>query len=313
MKMKVAVFIKRAITPPLKHTRTGRIAPMNTIIDFLITPFVEYSFMQRALAACLLISLSATPLGLFSTLRRMALLGDAMSHAILPGVAIAFLFAGLSLWPMTIGALVFGLIVSAAAISMTRTTLLKEDSSFTLVYLICMATGVTLLSIHGNSIDLMHILFGNILGINEETLLLILGTSIFTLFVLFAYYRGFVIDCFDRDFMQVLQKGKDNISLIFFILLIINLIASYQALGTLLALGLMILPALTARFWSQNLDFLLPIGIGLSILSSWFGLALSYAANLPSGPSIVLSAGALCVFSLIFGKHGSLMKYYTKG
>src|SRR5271154_379699 len=133
-----------------------------TLYAYAFQPFVDYGFMRRALAACAALALGGAPLGVFLVLRRMALVGDAMSHAILPGVSLAFLFFGLSLWAMTLGGLLAGLLVAFAAGVVTRLTPLKEDASFTGAYLISLALGVLILSMHGNSIDLMHVLFGNV-------------------------------------------------------------------------------------------------------------------------------------------------------
>lgn len=266
--------------------------------------------MQRALAACLMLSFGAAPLGIFFSLRRMTLLGDAMSHAILPGVAVAFILAGLSVWPMTLGGFAAGLAVSMAALFLSRTTLMKEDSSFTFIYLLCIAMGVIMISIKGSNVDLLHILFGNILAMNNESLLLTFAANAVTLLALAVFYRAFVIDCFDPDFLSVARGGRSKISFVFYFLLMLNLIASFQALGSLMALGLMILPSLTARFWTRNIDPMLPLSMLISALSSWLGLSLSFALNIPSGPSVVLVAGAFCCLSLVFGTQGSLRKHY---
>ncbi|NDE90014.1 MAG: metal ABC transporter permease, partial [Alphaproteobacteria bacterium] len=143
-----------------------------TAYDAIIAPFTDYAFMRRALIACMALALGGTPLGTFMALRRMALVGDAMSHAILPGVSIAFVFFGLAIWPMTFGGLAAGIIVSLAAVLLTRVTQLKEDASFTLSYLLSIATGVVILSLKGNNVDLLHLLFGNILAIDNDALTL---------------------------------------------------------------------------------------------------------------------------------------------
>lgn len=279
-----------------------------TISTLLVTPFADYAFMRRALAACLILSISAVPLGLFMQLRRLTLVGDAVSHAILPGVAVAFLLAGLNLWGMAAGGLVTGILVALLAVGISRTTQLKDDASFTLVYLLSLAGGVTLLSVRGSNLDLVHILFGNILGIDDSTLWLIAGTACLTLLVLAAIYRGLVIDCFDPEF--AVAHRRTFVTPVFFLLLTLNLVAAFQALGTLLALGLMILPALTARFWTRTLDGMLPLAILLAMFSSLGGLLVSYQLNMPSGPAIVLIAGALALLSAIGGRYGSMRLHF---
>jgi zinc/manganese transport system permease protein len=281
------------------------------MIDFLTAPFADFAFMRRALAASVILSLGSTPLGIFMTLRRMTLVGDAMSHAILPGVALAFLSFGLALVPMTLYGLAVGILVALFAVLLTRVTQLKEDASFTMFYLISLASGVTILSLKGSSIDLLHMLFGNILAIDENSLLLIACVTCVTLFTLAGFYRGFVIECFDPDFARAIPGGRSWSSQIFFILLVLNLIAAFQALGTLMALGLMILPAIAARFWTRNIDAVLPVSVVFALFSSFAGLLLSYYESIPSGPAVILVAGSFALISTLIGRCGSVYAFIT--
>lgn len=279
------------------------------IVDFLLDPFGDFAFMRRALAACVILAVGGTPLGVFMTLRRMTLMGDALSHALLPGIAVAFAVAGLSLVPLAIGGLVAGVLVAMVALFLTRYTLLKEDASFTMLYLLSLASGVTLISLNGSNVDLLHLLFGNILAVDNASLFLMAGVSCATLLTLAAFYRGLVIDCFDPAFAQSVYMPRAPASAVFFILLVINLIAAFQALGTLMALGLMILPALAARFWTRNIDAALPLSILFAIAASVAGLLISYYSKIPTGPSIVLTAGGLALLSALIGTVGSIAAY----
>jgi len=282
------------------------------MIDLLITPFADYAFMKRALAAAVILALGGTPLGVFMMLRRMTLVGDALSHAILPGIAAAFLVAGLSLWAMTIGGLVAAVLVAFAAALLVRTTQLKEDAAFTLLYLLSLGIGVTLVSIKSDGVNLLHLLFGNILAIDAPALWLVTGASCLSLFVIAALYRRLVIDGFDPDFLAVAGKGRGGAgwtNQLFFILLMINLVAAFQALGTLMALGLMILPALASRFWARTIDCMLPLAMGIAVFSAYAGLLLSYHLGAPSGPAIVLVAGGLALISALVGRLGSVRAY----
>lgn len=279
------------------------------MIDALIAPFTDYPFMARALAACAVLAMGATPLGIFMTLRRMTLVGDAMSHAILPGVAIAFLAFGLSVWQMTVGGFLFGIVVALAATGLVRTTRLSEDSAFTLIYLMSLAGGIILISTGGNNVDLMHILFGNILAIDHDALALVAGVACVTVITLCLMYRGLLIECFDPDFLKSSGRRTGLIQPIFFVLLVVNLVASFQALGTLMALGLMILPAIAVRFWTRQMDIAMLLGIGIGVMGSYIGLLLSYHYNLPSGPAVVLVIGGVAVVSALLGRHGSLQRY----
>lgn len=283
-----------------------------SITDFLIAPFTDYAFMRRALVACIVLAVSGAPIGVFINLRRMALVGDALSHAILPGVAIAFLFFGLSIWPMTAAAFIAGVVVATSAFFLTRRTLLKEDGAFTLIYLMSLSVGVVMISKSGSGVDLLHILFGNILAINNPSLHLACGVACLTLLVGSQIYRGLVIECFDPDFMRSATKGSGWIGQLFFILVVINLVASFQILGTLMALGLMILPAIATRFWTNNIDKAIPLSIVLAVIASVCGLVISFHSDMPSGPSVVLVAGVICLISVLFGREGSLRTYFAR-
>jgi len=284
--------------------------------DYLIDPFVEFAFMRRALAAALILALGGAPLGVFMSLRRMTLVGDALAHAILPGIAVAFLIAGLSIWAMTLGGLIAALAVAFLAAILTRFTRLKEDAAFSMIYLLALAVGVTLLSLRGSSTNLMHLLFGNVLGIDQDSLMLITGATCVSLFVLAALYRRLVVEGFDPDFLRVTAAGSPLTGWtqpLFFVLLMLNLVAAFQALGSLMALGLMILPAIAARFWSRTVDTMIPAAIAFAAVSSYAGLLGSFYARIPSGPAIVMVAGSIALLSALIGRYGSVVTYLKEG
>ena len=279
------------------------------LTDLLVGPFVEFGFMRRALAGCLALSLSAPPLGVFLMLRRMSLMSEAMSHAILPGAAAGFLVAGLSLPAMTLGGLVAGLAVALAAGLVTRSTVLKEDASLAAFYLISLAGGVFLVSLRGSQVDLLHILFGTVLALDDDALTLLGGISSLTLVALALLYRPLVIECVDPLFLRTVSRAGGPVHSAFLALVVVNLVGGFQALGTLLAVGLMLLPAITARFWAADLSGLIPVAMLVSMLSSVTGLLVSYHAGirLPTGPAIVLAAGAFYLVSMLVGPRGGLI------
>ena len=277
------------------------------MIDQLIAPFLEFGFMRRALVGCLALSLSAPPVGVFLMLRRMSLMSEAMSHAILPGAAAGFLVAGLSLPAMTLGGLAAGLAVALLAGLVTRSTVLKEDASLAAFYLISLAAGVLLVSLRGSQIDLLHILFGTVLALDDAALLLLGGIATVTLFALAALYRPLVMECVDPLFLRTVSRAGGPVHFAFLALVVMNLVGGFQALGTLLAVGLMLLPAITARFWARDLSGLIPASMLVSTLASLIGLSLSYHADLPTGPAIVLAAGALYLVSMLVGPRGGLV------
>ncbi|MCG7387906.1 metal ABC transporter permease [Pantoea sp. ACRSB] len=275
----------------------------------LIQPFIEFGFMRRALIACVALAVSATPLGVFLSLRRMSLIGDALSHAVLPGAAIGYLISGLSLVAMGVGGLIAGLAVALLSGAVSRFTPLKEDASFAGFYLGSLALGVTLVSLRGSSVDLLHVLFGSLLAVDNSALLLVGGIAAFTLLMLAVIYRPLVIDAFDPDFLRA--QGKWSAPLVhglFLMLVVLNLVAGFQVLGTLMSVGLMMLPAASARFWSRHLAWMLAVAMALAIAAAVIGLILSWRYSLPAGPAVVLSAALIFFLSILAGPCGGILR-----
>jgi zinc/manganese transport system permease protein len=283
------------------------------MFDALIAPFTEFEFMRRALAAVIALSLGAAPIGVFLMLRRMSLVGDAMAHAILPGAAIGFLISGLDLFAMTMGGLIAGFSVALLAGLVARSTGLKEDASLATFYLASLAVGVTIVSIKGTNIDLLHVLFGNILAMDDQALLLVAFNTTLTLVVLAVIYRPLVIESVDPLFLRTVSRAGAPSHLLFLALAVINLVNGFQALGTLLAVGLMILPAGIARFWSRDLTPMICIAVASAMLSGYAGLVLSFQTRIPSGPAIILIAALLYVASVLFGNVGGLLRQLFPG
>ncbi|QQM30764.1 metal ABC transporter permease [Martelella lutilitoris] len=282
------------------------------IYDALVLPFVEFAFMQRALAGALMLSLSACPVGVFLMLRRMSLTGDAMAHAILPGAAAGFLLYGLEIVPMTIGGLVAGIFVALGAGAIAQLTVQKEDASMAAFYLISLALGVMMVSMRGSSVDLMHVLFGTVLALNDDALTLIALVSATSIVLVGLFWRALVAECMDPLFLRSVSRLGSPVHFIFLGLVVINLVAGFQALGTLLSVGLMVLPAAAARFWTQRVSTMCALAIAIGVVSSIVGLLLSYHASLPSGPAIILSAGAIYFVSVVASPRGLLLSRLPK-
>ncbi len=276
------------------------------MVDLLAAPFADFGFMRRALVGCIAISLGATPLGVFLMLRRMSLTGDAMAHAILPGVAVGFLVSGLSLGAMTVGGLVAGLVVALLTGAISRTTVLREDTSLAAFYLISLALGVLLVSVHGSNVDLMHVLFGTVLALGDEALVLLCSIATLTLVFVAMLFRPLVMECADPGFLRSVSRLSVPTHFAFLALVVLNLVGGFQALGTLMAVGVMVLPAAAARFWSESIAGLLGVALLVALCASLAGLLVSYHLGLPSGPSIILVAGGIYIASLTFGPVGSL-------
>jgi zinc/manganese transport system permease protein len=274
--------------------------------EFFVAPFVEFNFMQRALFGSLMLSLSSCPVGVFLMLRRMSLTGDAMAHAILPGAATGFLLYGLQIVPMTIGGLAAGVLVALGAGAVSRFTIQKEDASMAAFYLISLALGVLIVSMRGSSVDLMHVLFGTVLALNNDALSLIAMITGVTLLLLAIFWRALIAECLDPLFLRSVSRLGTPVHFVFLGLVVLNLVGGFQALGTLLAVGLMMLPAAGARFWTVRVEPMCLLAILIGCVSCIAGLLLSYHASLPSGPAIILSAGVVYIASMLFGTRGIL-------
>jgi zinc/manganese transport system permease protein len=269
--------------------------------------------MRRALVGVVALALASAPLGVFLMLRRMSLVGDAMAHAILPGAAVGFLLSGLNLFAMALGGLVAGVVVALAAGLVARVTELKEDASLATFYLVSLALGVLIISLKGTNIDLLHVLFGNVLALDNETLLLIGAITSLTLVVLALLYRPLVLECVDPGFLRSVSKAGAPAHLAFLVLVVLNLVGGFQALGTLLAVGIMMLPAAAARFWARDITAIILIAVGTGALAGYAGLLLSFYASLASGPAIILVAGIFYAGSVLFGPVGGMLRQVFPG
>ena len=267
--------------------------------------WLDYSFMLRALVATFVLSVSVTPVGAFLVLRRLSLAGEAMAHAIVPGIVIAFVVSGLSAFSMVIGGLVAGGAVAFLTVLLARTTIMGEDASLASLYLIALALGIFILSAAGSAVPLQSFLFGSILGIDDETLILIGVTATITLFSFALMIRPLIIGTIDPIFYTSQSKCPGWVGHWFMLLVALNLLAAFKALGTLMAVGLVILPATAARYWVLTISRYLLFTFAFALMSCWAGLILSfYLSDVPSGPAIVLVAGAIFFFSLVFAPQG---------
>jgi len=285
---------------------------MHDLYQLLAAPFVDFAFMRRALAACLALAVGAGPIGVFLVLRRMSLMGDAISHAVLPGVAIGYMISGLSLWAMSLGGVIAGLVVALLSGLTSRITGLKEDASLAGFYLTSLALGVLIVSARGSSVDVLHILFGSILGVDDQGLLFVAGVATFSTLALAVIYRPLVVECFDPVFARSVGIGGGRVHAVFLGLVVLNMVAAYQALGTLMAVGLMMLPALAARFWSEDISHIVVVATGIAVASSVLGLLISFHVEIASGPSIVLTAAVFYVSSIVAGSRSGLLARWLR-
>jgi zinc/manganese transport system permease protein len=281
---------------------------MNLLREYLIEPF-SYGFMQRGVLSAILLSLSGGILGPVLILRRLALMGDALAHSLLPGVALAYLLFGPNLAALFLGSLFAGLLTGAGSALLSRLTRIKEDAAFGALFVIFFAAGIAIVSTLRTKIDLMHFLFGNILAVSPTDLGVSGAACAITLGVFIVLRRSILLETFDPIFHRATggRGGLTHVGLL--CLTVINLVAALQAMGIVLALGLFLLPAVTAYLWCDRLKQLIITSVALAAAGSILGILISYHANLASGASIVLTLGAAFLVSAVISpKYGVIAR-----
>ncbi len=273
-----------------------------------IEPFVTLPFLKRALVASVMIAVSSGLVGVFLLLNRMSLVGDALSHGVLPGIAIAFLFFGFNIFAMSVGGVIAGVLIAIIASLISHYTNLKEDASFAALYLFSLAVGVVLIMEMGSQADLLHILFGSVLAVDASSLYLVWSVLVITLLLLAVIYRPLLLYIIDPLYLALKTKGGLLFYGIFLFLVVLNLVASFQVLGTLMTVGMMMIPAISARLWSNRMEGVLFIAITLGVSGAYLGLVASVHYDIASGPMIILVLTAFYMFSLIFGLEGGILK-----
>jgi zinc/manganese transport system permease protein len=269
-----------------------------TLHELFIEPF-SYGFMQRGTVSALLLSVGGGLLGPILVLRRLALMGDALAHSLLPGLALAYLIFGANLVALFTGSLLAGLLTAAGSALLSRLTRIKEDAAFGSLFVIFFATGIAIVSTMKNPVDLMHFLFGNILAVSAADLKVSAIAAGLTILAYIFFHRSILLETFDPIFHRATggRGGLTHVGLL--CLTVLNLVAALQAMGVVLALGLFLLPAVTAYLWCDRLKSLLIVSVALAAAGSIAGIFLSYHANLASGASIVLTLGTAFIFSAV--------------
>jgi zinc/manganese transport system permease protein len=267
-------------------------------IGYLIGPFETFGFMRIALVACFALALSNGPVGILLLMRRETLQGNVLSHAVMPGAALGFLYAGYSLAALTLGGLLTGLAVAGLAALTARSRLQRQDSALIAFYLVSLSLGVFVVAARGSQADLMHVLFGTVLAVDAKALVLIASISSVTLLIVAAFYRPLAIESFDPAFLRAVGGGGGVFRAMFITLVALNLVSSFQAFGTILAIGPMLLPAAAARCWTTKVWAMITLATAFGMAAALAGLLISYYANLPSGPAIVIGAGVIYGVSL---------------
>ncbi|MEL6235060.1 MAG: metal ABC transporter permease [Pseudomonadota bacterium] len=271
----------------------------------LLSEMWSFAFMRRAFVVTTVLSASVAPVGAFLVLRRLSLAGEAMAHAITPGIVIGFVTAGLSVLSLLVGGLVAGIGVAVLTAFLARKTILRSDASLASLYLIALALGIFILSAAGSAVPLKSFLFGSILGIDDASMRLVGAVATVTLVSFAVLLRPLIVSTCDPVFFEAQTRRPWLVDQAFMLLLVLNLLAAFKTLGTLMAVGLMILPATAARYWAGTITAQLGLGFAFGLASCWLGLTLSYVLpQTPSGPAIVLVAGLFFLISAVFGPLG---------
>jgi zinc/manganese transport system permease protein len=276
--------------------------------EVFLEPF-NVASVRHSLAAIVALALTAGPVGIFLMLRRMSLVGDAMAHAILPGVAVGFLISGLSVFAMTLGGLIAGVVIALLAAAVSRSTKLQEDASLAVFLLLSLAFGVVIVTANGIGVEeLMEFLFGETVAkMNFDKLLVIVGSATISIIVLALIYRPLVLECVDPGFLRSVSRAGGLAHIAFLGVLVLNLVSAFHALGTLLGVGIIIIPAAIARFWTRDISVMILLAIASGLVAGWLGLLVSYHAEVPLGPAVTLMAGVMYFASILFGQVGGLI------
>jgi ABC-type Mn2+/Zn2+ transport system permease subunit len=273
-------------------------------MSFLVEP-LQYAFMTRAFAASVIVGVLCAIMGTYVVLRGMAFLGDALAHAILPGVAIAYLLQG----NLLLGALVAAVVVALAIGFFSRQGTIKEDTAIGVLFAAALALGVALISsIQTYAVDLSHILFGDVLGVSSADLWLTAGLGLAVLLTVAVLYKPFLVISFDPVLAATMRLPAELLRMLMLVLLALTVVVSLQTVGVGLAAAMLVTPAATAYMLTRRLLPMMLIAAGLGALSSVVGLYVSYYANVVSGAAIVLTATAFFLVVWLFNPRQGVLR-----
>ena len=265
-------------------------------MSFLLEP-LTYEFMQRGLLASVMVGVLCAVMGTYVVLRGMAFLGDAMAHAILPGVAIAYILKG----DLLVGAGVAAVAVALIIGLFTKDGAVKEDTAIGILFAAALSLGVALISaMQTYAVDLSHILFGNVLGVSVSDLWLIGGLSFAILLTVGLLYKPFLVISFDPVLAATLRLPAELLRNLMLVLLALTVVVSLQTVGVSLAAAMLVTPAATAYLLTRRLLPMMFVSALVGALSSVIGLYLSYYFNVVSGSAIVLTPTLFFLFAFIW-------------
>lgn len=266
---------------------------------------MSYHFLQNALVTAIVIGVVSGAVGCFIILRSMSLMGDAISHAVLPGVALSFIL-GINFF---IGAIVFGLLASVIITYIKENSVIKGDTAIGITFSSFLALGIILIGVANSSTDLFHILFGNILAVQDSDKWITIGVSVFVLVVIILFFKELLITSFDPILAKSMGMNVNAYHYMLMILLTLVSVTAMQSVGTILIVALLITPAATAYLYANSLKVMLVMSSAIGALSSVLGLYLGYTFNVAAGSSIVLTSAAIFLISFFISpKQGYIKK-----
>lgn len=265
------------------------------IIDFLLDPF-EYTFMQRAILVTITASIVCAVLSCWLVLIGWSLMGDAVSHAVLPGVALSYLFGA----PFAVGALLFALVAVGAIGVVRNTTIVKEDAAIGVVFTTLFALGVVLISKFPSQIDLNHILFGNLLGVSQTDMVQVIVIGGLALVVMLAKRRDFTLFAFDRTQARAVGINPTVISAAMLALLALTTVVALQAVGVILVVAMLITPGASAYLLTHRFGRMLALAPAISVVCALVGIYASFYLDVSSGGSVVLAQGLVFLLAYLF-------------
>ena len=281
---------------------------MTDLLAWLTDP-LGYAFMLRGLAAALIVGVVCAVLGTYIVLRGMAFFGDAIAHAILPGVAIGYLVGGTNSLPLLIGGLVAG-ILSALGIGAITRSGIKEDTAIGVIFASMFALGIALIStVRSYTVDLTHFLFGNVLGVSNSDLWLTGGFGALVIITIAAFYKEFMVISFDPILAKTLRLPINFLNNLLLLLIAVTIVLSLQTVGVALMAAMLVTPAAAASLLTRRLPVMMVLSATIGAISAIAGLYLSFYVNIASGPAIVLVCTTFFLLAFLFSpRQGLLIK-----
>jgi len=269
------------------------------MIDFILEP-LQYAFMVRGLIASVMVGTVCAVVGTYVVLRGMAFFGDALAHAILPGIAVGYLVGGGAREPLFWWALIAAILSSLGIGAISRNTKIKEDTAIGIIFAGTFALGVALIStVRSYSVDLAHFLFGDVLGVRSGDLWLIAAFGGFVLLAILAFYKEFMVLSFDPVLAATLWLPVRLLEFLLLILIAVTIVVSLQTVGVALMVAMLVTPAATAYLLTKRLPIMMVIAATIASISGVIGLYFSYYLSIASGAAIVLTCTAF--FGIVWG------------